>query len=175
MKTNIITDLSYLILAIDEGIAGLQQNPLNYGGQVGCLLVGPDGNIVSRAHNSYKGGIRTHAEESVLHHAKKADLPDSTLYVTMEPCNGNPYHSRRHCCEQIVDAGIGRVVIGGTKWKFEGGLDYMGKNGVRVDLIENDRLESLCQILIGCSIKGSTLRDRTIEKIKYMRAGLRIY
>ncbi len=59
MGVGILTDVHYMLASIDEAIFGMQRNPL-YGGQVGCVLVGKDGRIVSQAHNNHYGGVRMH-------------------------------------------------------------------------------------------------------------------
>ena len=165
MDYGVLTDARYMLMAVDGAISGLQKHDATYGGQVGSILIGPEGNIISQAHNDLLGGIRKHAEEVVLEMAKGADLSDATLYVTMEPCNGNPYHERRHCCKQIADAGVGRIVIGAPKIVYEGGADYMKEQGIQVDFLESGDLGNLCRLLIANKESGAGLSKRVVRKI----------
>jgi len=47
----IITDVQFMLYAVDEAILGLQENSEHYGAQAGCVLVDSDGNVISAAHN----------------------------------------------------------------------------------------------------------------------------
>ena len=164
MELQILKDARYMLTAIDEAIFGVQEKGLAYGAQVGCVVVGRDGTIVSRAHNSYFDGIRRHAEEIAIAGAGKLSS-GATLYVTIEPCNGNPYHKRRHCCEQIVGAGIERVVIGSQKRVYEGGADLMAGQGVAVELLENSNIKDLCTLLMANRESGAGLSERVVGKV----------
>jgi pyrimidine deaminase RibD-like protein len=165
MPQNIMVDAHYLLKAIDEGIKGLQQNGLDYGSQVGCILVNNVGEIIGQAHNDLFFGIRKHAEEIVLSDLVEVNLSGATLYLTIEPCNGNPFHERKHCCEQIVEAGISRVVLGSLKAIYQGGADYLMKQGVEVDILENDR----CSLLTANGKQGGRINPRTYKRIMAIR------
>ena len=170
MGKGVLTDALYMIQAVDVAITGLNRNPPGYGSQVGSLLIAPDGTIISSAHNSIVGGERRHAEEIVLLRANGVDLSDATLYTTMEPCNGNIYHTRKHCCEQIGNAGVGKVVIGAEKWYFDGGADHLKDHGVEVSLIENERLNHLCDLLTDGSMRFRGLSHKIMTQIDYVRS-----
>lgn len=77
---------------------------------VGCLLVNGSGDsarVVARGWTA-EGG-RPHAETVALGRAGATDSR-TTAYVTLEPC---AHHGRTPpCCDALVDAGVGRVVIG---------------------------------------------------------------
>lgn len=168
---NIITDARHMLSSIDQAIGGMEKSPANYGGQVGAVLVGSSGEVLAEAYNHLVGGERKHAEEIILGRVSSGLMKGSTLYVTVEPCNGNPYHDRRHCCEQIADSGIGRVVIGVRKTTFEGGVEYMLKHGVEVEKIENDNIKRLCDLLKSPNI-DSPVSEKTMKKIYNLRANL---
>jgi len=62
-------------------------------------------------------------------------LANATVYVTLEPCS----HVGRTppCCDALVDAGVGRVVIGirdPAPWVSGRGIARMRDHGVRVDV-----------------------------------------
>lgn len=72
---------------------------------VGCVIV-KDGHIIAEGYHRHCGGI--HAEVDALTHAK-GEVTDATMYVTLEPCS---HHGKQPpCCEAIVQAKIGKVVI----------------------------------------------------------------
>ncbi|MBI2547766.1 hypothetical protein HYW21_00280 [Candidatus Woesearchaeota archaeon] len=171
MKHSIVTDAHYMLLSIDEAISGLLRTEERYGNQVGCVLVGKNNNIIGTAHNHVRQGRRMHAEELLLAEVNGRDLSDATLYLTIEPCNGNPYHTRRHCCEQIAEVGIGRVVLGSLKHKYEGGADYLSTHGISVELLENDEVLRMCRMLTSNNPHaGENLPLRVIDQIMTARA-----
>ena len=107
-----------------KGLGRTSPNPC-----VGAVIV-RDGNIVARGYHQKAGA--PHAEINALRKAKN-DVRGATMYVTLEPCN----HTGRTppCSHALVQAGIGRVVVGmedpnplvdGT------GVDYLRAHGVEV-------------------------------------------
>ena len=85
-----------------KGLYTTDPNP-----RVGCVLV-KGGEVIAEGWH-YQAG-RAHAEVDAL--AKLADLEQAkgaTAYVTLEPCS---HHGRTGpCCDALVAAGIGRVVV----------------------------------------------------------------
>lgn len=73
--------------------------------RVGCVIVGPDGDIVGRGH--HRGSGTPHAEVVALHEAG-ARARGATAVVTLEPCR----HTGRTgpCTQALIDAGVSRVV-----------------------------------------------------------------
>jgi diaminohydroxyphosphoribosylaminopyrimidine deaminase/5-amino-6-(5-phosphoribosylamino)uracil reductase len=84
-----------------RGLGTTSPNPV-----VGCLLLGPDGDVVGEGFHAYAGG--PHAEIVALAQAGER-ARGGTCVVTLEPCN----HTGRTgpCSEALVNAGIRRVVI----------------------------------------------------------------
>ena len=74
--------------------------------RVGCVLLGPAGEVV--AEGWHRGAGSPHAEADALQHAGRA-AHGSTAVVTLEPCN----HTGRTgpCSRALVDAGVRRVVF----------------------------------------------------------------
>jgi diaminohydroxyphosphoribosylaminopyrimidine deaminase/5-amino-6-(5-phosphoribosylamino)uracil reductase len=78
--------------------------------RVGCILGREDGHVLAQGSTQAAGG--PHAEAVALDQARRAgiDVRGATAWVTLEPC---AHHGRTPPCAQaLVDAGIGRVVIG---------------------------------------------------------------
>ncbi|MCP1100966.1 diaminohydroxyphosphoribosylaminopyrimidine deaminase/5-amino-6-(5-phosphoribosylamino)uracil reductase [Aequitasia blattaphilus] len=96
----------YMNLAIEEakkGIGNTYTNPL-----VGAVIVKDNRVIAKGAHLKY--GCE-HAERNAINHCQSPEeLFDSTLYVTLEPCNH--FGKQPPCSHLIVEKGIKRVIIG---------------------------------------------------------------
>ena len=73
---------------------------------VGCVLVGPGGEVVGEGWHPFAGG--PHAEAAALAAAGEA-ARGATAYVTLEPCD----HRGRTppCTEALIAAGVAEVVI----------------------------------------------------------------
>jgi diaminohydroxyphosphoribosylaminopyrimidine deaminase / 5-amino-6-(5-phosphoribosylamino)uracil reductase len=108
MATSLTThDREYLRRALElaEGGRGkVSPNPL-----VGAVVVG-DGEVIGEGFHAELGDL--HAERAALADCRKRgeDPAGATMYVTLEPCA----HQGRQppCAEAILEAGIGRIVIG---------------------------------------------------------------
>src|SRR5918997_3494951 len=81
---------------------------------VGAVIVGPDGEEISRGF-SRETDEKVHAEESALLKVRIGDtrLHAATIYSTLEPCSQRASRPRA-CAQLILDAGIPRVV---TAWR----------------------------------------------------------
>ncbi|MBG0566238.1 bifunctional diaminohydroxyphosphoribosylaminopyrimidine deaminase/5-amino-6-(5-phosphoribosylamino)uracil reductase RibD [Actinoplanes aureus] len=84
-----------------RGLGTTSPNPV-----VGCLLLGPDGEVVGEGFHAYAGG--PHAEIVALAQAGER-ARGGTCVVTLEPCN----HTGRTgpCSDALIAAGVRRVVI----------------------------------------------------------------
>lgn len=103
------TDWMRQALAQAEIAAGMDEVP------VGAVLVGAAGNLIAAGHNRPISACdpSAHAEIVTLRAAAQKlgnyRLPDTTLYVTLEPCT--------MCVGALVHARVGRLVYGATEPK----------------------------------------------------------
>ena len=111
-----------------QGVAGAPPNPM-----VGAVVVF-EGRIIGEGYHRRCGG--PHAEVFAIESVKPADrhlLPQSTLYVCLEPCAH--YGHTPPCAELIVRSGIKRVVVGCIDpfARVSGrGVDIMRRAGIEV-------------------------------------------
>ncbi|MFA5814470.1 MAG: bifunctional diaminohydroxyphosphoribosylaminopyrimidine deaminase/5-amino-6-(5-phosphoribosylamino)uracil reductase RibD [Bacteroidales bacterium] len=108
-----------------NGLGSVAPNPM-----VGAVIVHNESIIGEGFHTGFG---KQHAEVEAISQVKDLLLlPDSTLYVNLEPCN----HQGKTppCTDLILDKGIGRVVIGQTDPNSAagGGLDRLRSKGVEV-------------------------------------------
>jgi tRNA(adenine34) deaminase len=96
----------FMGLAVEEAEKGYAQAEV----PVGAVLVGADGEILSRAHNEpiTSNDPTGHAEILAIRSASARvgnyRLPETTLYVTLEPC--------AMCVGAMVHARVRRLVFG---------------------------------------------------------------
>ena len=99
------TDAGFMARALQLARNGLYTTDPNP--RVGCVLV-KDGEIIAEGWHVQAG--QAHAEVDAL--AKLVEpgrARGATAYVTLEPCS---HHGRTGpCCEALIQAGIGRVVV----------------------------------------------------------------
>jgi diaminohydroxyphosphoribosylaminopyrimidine deaminase / 5-amino-6-(5-phosphoribosylamino)uracil reductase len=113
-----------------RGAGRVAPNPL-----VGAVFVGPEGEVLGEGWHGAYGGH--HAEVWAMLDAERRGLahllPESTLYVTLEPCN---HHGKTPpCTDLILERGIPRVVAAledPFRTPTGGGLDRLRAAGVDV-------------------------------------------
>ncbi len=140
-------DERYMLEAIGEAAkaAAIDEVP------VGAVLV-RDGIIIARAHNRVEtdGRSGAHAEMLVIEEAERTLgtkwLPDTTLFVTLEPCS--------MCAGAMVLARIPRLVIGASDPKT-------GACGSVLNVAANDALNHRIDITRGVLAEtcSSQLKD----------------
>ncbi len=107
---------------------------------VGALLVGNDRTVLAESANApiATHDATAHAEIRVLRAAGRAmgnyRLPDTTLYVTLEPCP--------MCAGALVHARVGRIVFGTADPRT-------GACGSVFDLVRSDRLNHRIEVVEG--------------------------
>jgi len=114
-----------------NGIGAVKPNPV-----VGAVIA-RDGEVLGEGWHREYGGA--HAEVNAIEACGLADLADATLYVSLEPC----CHEGKTppCTEAIVQAGIGRVVVGSddpTEKAAGRGLGILRDEGVEVVIADGE-------------------------------------
>ncbi|WP_446424685.1 bifunctional diaminohydroxyphosphoribosylaminopyrimidine deaminase/5-amino-6-(5-phosphoribosylamino)uracil reductase RibD [Mailhella sp.] len=121
---------------------------------VGAVLV-KDGAVAAEGWHQVCG--QAHAEVNCLRDAaaKGVDPAGGTLYVTLEPCNH--FGRTPPCSHAVLEAGIGRVVIGmlDPNAKAAGGAEFLRENGVDV---VSGVLEDECRDLVADFLVWQTTR-----------------
>ena len=115
-------DIDFMSAAIDEAKLAEADDEV----PIGAVIV-RDGKIIARAHNTREGSkcATHHAEILAIEEACRTlggwRLPETTIYVTLEPC--------AMCAGAIINARIPRVVYGAPDLRF-------GAFGSLIDLSE---------------------------------------
>ena len=112
---------------------------------VGAVLVDSQGEIVGRGYHQQHGG--PHAEVNAFADAINRGINpgDCTLFVTLEPCS---HHGKTPpCTDLILKHGVKKVVIGSLDPNpVVSGVDVLIKNGVEVEVIEQDEIKQLNRV-----------------------------
>jgi diaminohydroxyphosphoribosylaminopyrimidine deaminase/5-amino-6-(5-phosphoribosylamino)uracil reductase len=134
MTVSTDTDRLHLARAIElagRGVGAVKPNPV-----VGAV-VARDGEVLGEGWHERFGAA--HAEVNAIEACGLADLTGATLYVSLEPC----CHEGKTppCTEAILQAGIGRVVVGSddpTEKAAGRGLGILRDEGVEVVLADGE-------------------------------------
>ena len=135
-------DEKWMRIAIEEANLAMDKNEV----PVGAVLVKND-TLIAQAHNKpiTKNDPTAHAEIQLLRkageHQKNYRLPESTLYVTLEPCT--------MCFGAMVHARIDRIVYGASDPKT-------GVCGSRMNLNEENFFNHKISITSGILEKESS-------------------
>ncbi|MBP3537579.1 MAG: bifunctional diaminohydroxyphosphoribosylaminopyrimidine deaminase/5-amino-6-(5-phosphoribosylamino)uracil reductase RibD [Muribaculaceae bacterium] len=126
-------DLRYMRRALQLAASGrghVSPNPM-----VGAVIVAPDGRMIGEGWHRRFGG--PHAEVNAVHSVAEADralMPESTIYVTLEPCSH--YGKTPPCALLLRETGFRRVVVGAgdPNPKVAGrGIAMLREAGIQVD------------------------------------------
>lgn len=150
------TDIKYLRRALQLarlGEIGAHPNPM-----VGAVIVDPDGKIIGEGYHRKCG--EAHAEVNAIADAERrgADLTDSTIYVTLEPCSH--WGKTPPCSLLIIEKRIPRVVIGCVDpfAKVCGrGIEMLREAGIEVELAPEE-IAAECRDLNRRFFTAHTLR-----------------
>ncbi len=118
--------------------------------RVGCVIDSADGHHRFSGHTQAVGGA--HAEAVALGEARAAGvaLRGATAWVSLEPC---AHHGRTPpCCDALVEAGIGRVVVATTDPNplvAGQGIARLRAAGVTVELADRATASAARELNIG--------------------------
>jgi len=118
--------------------------------QVGCVIVGPDGEIRATGYNGIPRGVRdlperlerpakylwvSHAEENAVAHAARVgvSLKGCAAYVTHHPCS--------RCARTLIQSGVSAVRVGPAVTsmpaeEFDTARVMFGEAGVTVERVD---------------------------------------
>lgn len=111
-----------LAVALEEARAGLVEGGI----PIGAALFAGDGTLLGRGHNRrvQDGDPSMHAETAAFRAAgRQRRYRDTIMVTTLAPC--------WYCSGLVRQFGIGTVVVGEAV-TFQGGLDWLREQGVRV-------------------------------------------
>ena len=118
-----------------RGHGGVEPNPM-----VGCVITDGDGVVVGSGYHHKCG--EGHAEVNAIENAG-GNANGGTAYITLEPCN----HLGRTppCTEEILRAGITRVVIGVEDPHSEAacGAAFLKREGLEVSILNDETCRDL--------------------------------
>jgi len=126
-----------------RGRGRAEPNPL-----VGAVVV-KDGCVRGEGFHQRFG--EAHAEINAIRAAGTA-CKDGTLYVTLEPCTGR-HKKTPPCCDAVIKAGLGRVVIGARDPTQEPAVPRLEAAGIAVTCAV---LEPQCRRMIAPFLKLQT-------------------
>ena len=124
-------DIRYMQRALE--LASLGRGHVSPNPMVGCVIVHENRVVGEGYHQKYgEAHAEVNAIKSVSDHAI---LPQSTAYVTLEPC---AHHGKTPpCADLLIEKGIGRVVVA-TRDPFDQvdgkGIEKLEKAGIEVNL-----------------------------------------
>ena len=101
-------DYKYMRRALE--LAALGRGHVSPNPMVGAVIVAPDSRIIGEGWHRHYGG--PHAEVNAVNSVADSDrhlLPESTIYVTLEPCSH--YGKTPPCAKLLCDIHIGREVV----------------------------------------------------------------
>jgi len=129
--------------------------------KVGAIVVGADGRIIARGHNTIDG---PHAEVAALQDMAVSDEYSTrplTMYISHPPCPA--------CAESIMSAGISKVEIVEQFMKFDG-------DKLRYDLVPPSAVKALAEALTfgARKYKPNNWRNVPQEELnRYVAAAMR--
>jgi Cytosine/adenosine deaminases len=123
-----------LAVAIEEARIGLAEGGI----PIGAALFDGEGNLLGRGHNRrvQENDPSVHGETDAFRKAgRQRSYRDKIMVTTLAPC--------WYCSGLVRQFNIGTVVVGESV-NFQGGIDWLRENGVRViDLNSAECIEML--------------------------------
>ena len=111
-----------LAVAVEEARAGLAEGGI----PIGAALFSRDGTVLGRGRNRrvQEDDPSVHGETDAFRKAgRQRSYRDTIMVTTLSPC--------WYCSGLVRQFGIGTVVVGESR-TFQGGIDWLRENGVKV-------------------------------------------
>ncbi len=129
-----ISESEMLGVAIEEARVGLAEGGI----PIGAALFDADGNLLGRGHNRrvQESDPSVHGETDAFRKAgRQISYRDKIMVTTLAPC--------WYCSGLVRQFGIGTVIVGESV-NFQGGIDWLRENAVKViDLNSAECIEML--------------------------------
>src|SRR6187397_1210295 len=129
---------SMLAVAIEEARLGLSEGGI----PIGAALFDAQGNLLGRGHNRrvQENDPSIHGETDAFRKAgRQRNYRETIMVTTLAPC--------WYCSGLVRQFGIGTVVVGESV-NFQGGIEWLRENGVKViDLNSRECVEMLSQFI----------------------------
>lgn len=131
---------SILNIAIEEARLGVAEGGI----PIGAALFDSDGNLLGKGHNRrvQDNDPSIHGETDAFRRAgRQRNYRDKIMVTTLAPC--------WYCSGLIKQFKIGTVIVGESK-TFQGGIDWLRANGVKIiDLESEICIEMLTNFIAG--------------------------
>ncbi len=124
---------SMLDIAIEEAKAGLAEGGI----PIGAALFDGEGNLLGRGHNRrvQEGDPSIHGETDAFRKAgRQRSYRDTIMVTTLAPC--------WYCSGLVRQFNIGTVIVGESR-TFQGGIDWLRENGVKIIDMDSDECVDL--------------------------------
>lgn len=124
---------SLLQIALDEARQGLAEGGI----PIGAALFDGSGRLLGAGHNRrvQEDDPSVHAETDAFRKAgRQRSYRDSIMVTTLAPC--------WYCCGLVKQFRIGTVVVGESR-NFQGGVDWLREQGVKVIELDSPECEKL--------------------------------
>ncbi|MGE3467798.1 MAG: nucleoside deaminase [Pyrinomonadaceae bacterium] len=111
-----------LAIAIEEAKLGLEEGGI----PIGAALFDHDGNLLGRGHNRrvQENDPSIHGETDAFRKAgRQRSYRNTVMVTTLAPC--------WYCSGLVRQFGIGTVIVGESQ-TFQGGIDWLRENGVKI-------------------------------------------
>jgi len=122
-----------LAIAIEEARLGLAEGGI----PIGAALFDGNGNLLGRGHNRrvQEDDPSIHGETDAFRKAgRQRSYRDTIMATTLAPC--------WYCSGLVRQFGIGTVIVGESE-TFQGGIDWLRENGVKVIDLDSEDCKSM--------------------------------
>lgn len=122
MSTNKLDPNKLLETAIEEARLGLSEGGI----PIGAALFNADGDLLGRGHNRrvQENDPSIHGETDAFRKAgRQRSYRDTIMVTTLAPC--------WYCSGLVRQFGIGTVIVGESV-NFQGGIEWLRENGVKI-------------------------------------------